>query len=420
MKESSSQARTLLLNDWARYPIKLNQILQKLLEGVPYFGPLLSFIHKEYLVSNSQSAFKALQATISDKDNDNCLDVISLTANNFDHYLSTENSNLDQESNIKDDSFYSAGGSGANTLCGLAHLGLKTAVIGCINDDENGHNIEDSFKLFSVDIKLLLKNKNIFNARTGKTSVIVTDSGHRTIFIHPNNINNYINKLISEKGAFEDICRKISNSKIFHISSFATQEGLELTSKLLKCTKESGTIISFKPGDLYIKKGLDGLTSVLAYTNIIFLSENQFTLLLQSTNSCPYSSNKLKSLSLNKKVKLLSEWRKQKNMRHPMIIVVKKNGFLGENTLNPQHIFIASFIDGEIEWFNSIKIQTKVENNTSLSVDMTGVCDAIATGLLYGLLCNKSLEKSAQYALNIAACVSSKFGARNGLPNNLI
>ena len=53
------------------------------------------------------------------------------------------------------------GGAPANVSFGLAKLGIKTAFIGCLGNDEIGNNFCDLFNLSGVNISGLQINKNL-------------------------------------------------------------------------------------------------------------------------------------------------------------------------------------------------------------------------------------------------------------------
>jgi len=75
-----------------------------------------------------------------------------------------------------------AGGLVGNTACAAARLGLQTAWVGELGDDEHGDLVMESFRLFSVNVDYTRLNPDI---ETDFTVILLDPSGERTILVVP-------------------------------------------------------------------------------------------------------------------------------------------------------------------------------------------------------------------------------------------
>ena len=78
------------------------------------------------------------------------LDVIGLGALNMD-YLYQVGRLLEDDEAVVTESISSPGGSAANTIYGLARLGLKTGFAGVVGDDADGKRMLQDFQAARVD-----------------------------------------------------------------------------------------------------------------------------------------------------------------------------------------------------------------------------------------------------------------------------
>jgi hypothetical protein len=144
-----------------------------------------SMIHNE----DFEGFTKIIERIKSQKNKE--IDVIAISANNYDLFIKVDRIAPEHESVIRDEPFGCAGGSGANTICGLSKLGKKTTIVGCIKNDPEGIKIFESFKNFSVDTQLLelfseaiQDDPTYTDYKTGKTTVLVENpSGRRQILV---------------------------------------------------------------------------------------------------------------------------------------------------------------------------------------------------------------------------------------------
>src|SRR4030042_1075387 len=115
------------------------------------------------------------------------IDVVGFGAMNIDHLCQVEMLVVDGEQSVKD--FVSIpGGSAANTIYGLARLGLYTGFVGAVGTDKSGKALIDDFKTAAVDTSQI----RIKKAETGATTCISDKLGRRAIYVSPG-ANNLLN-----------------------------------------------------------------------------------------------------------------------------------------------------------------------------------------------------------------------------------
>ena len=292
-------------------------------------------------------------------DNDLNAEVIGFGALNVDKLYSVENiACADEESFIKKET-KSPGGSAANTIVGLARLGVDTSLIGKIGEDEDGDLIE-----YNLAINGVYENNLIYSecGSTGKCLGFVDKNGERCLYIDPG-VNDNIK--IDEINPLN-----IMNCKIMHYTSFVGDSFKTQIELLDKLSPE--TILSFDPGMLYVQKGFDELKPILDRTNILLINESELRLLCKN-NEAPIQELVIYFLDLG------------------METVVVKQGADGVYAING---------DGECQ----------VEAFKADVVDTTGAGDSFNSGFLYSYLKGYNLEKSCKIANWVASKSIEGFG----------
>lgn len=345
---------------------------------------------------------------VLERNRDREFDITALSACNYDYFIKVDQIRPDHECRIKDEDAH-PGGSGANTICGLAKLGKKAAVIGCIKEDEEGKKIIESFQAHSVDIQLLVKD-NLSNQHTGKTTIFVESSGKRLIAVKPG-INESLTEILEERELLEALRDRVRSSRIVHLTSFTGNKEMLLQERVLQEFIDRDTIISLTPGSLYVEKGLQEISLILAYTNIVFLYAEQLDILLASSKIKGFRTN----LSLKQKTELFFRWKIQKRMNHAMILVIKDSLKIQLNCILENYISVASNAGYSMNFFSHSNVNFIVGSDSRIALDTTGVGDAVVAGFLYGLLEGENIKGCADLAFVLATHVSTKFGARAGL-----
>ncbi len=266
------------------------------------------------------------------------------------------------------------GGSAANTIYGLAKLGVKTGFIGAIGDDAEGKILLRDFQTTGVDTSQIKVKPQ---AKTGLATCLSDKLNFRSIHVTPG-ANNLLTMDDLDLGY-------INQARVLHLSSFADDRQfkvlLELMDKLGPSIK-----ISFSPGALYAAKGLKALAPILDRTYVLFINQNEIRQLTGQdvslgTESC---------------------------LKHGCHIVVVTLG----KGVSWKTVMANSYIrDSENEYI------VEPSNKDIISaLDTTGAGDAFATGFLYGRLKGLGLKKCGLLGDIVAQFSITEVGARQGLP----
>ena len=257
----------------------------------------------------------------------------------------------------------SCGGSAANTIVGLARLGLKTGYVGKVADDREGNLLLGDFKTESVDTNGIIISKS---GQSGVVMGFVDKKGERALYVAPG-----VNDTIDLKEVSTDYVKQI---KLLHLTSLVGEKSFKAQKKLAEQLL-ADVKVSFDPGILYAKKGLSALRPIIKRAFAMLPNETELKLL--TGKKC---ENGVKML--------LAEGVK---------IVGVKLGWKGCFISNGEESYV-------IEPFK-VKV-----------VDTTGAGDAWNAGFLYGLLENKSLLECGRLGNLVASKCVTKMGARTGLP----
>jgi ribokinase len=255
----------------------------------------------------------------------------------------------------------SPGGSAANTVAGLARLGASCGFIGAVGCDAEGRTMLDDFKKFNVD------TSGICVLEEGRTGIIigfVDSEGERTLYPYPG-----ANSMFEEKDMDYSYARK---AKFIHITSFVDSKQMLLQKKLVNELSE--VRISFSPGDLYVKKGMNALMPFIKKSSVIFLN---------SSEASELTGKKYKEACLT---------------------LIDKGAQIVAVTLGGKGSYVTDGV-------NSFKVSAYKTNVR----DTTGAGDAFAAGFLHRILEGSSIDEAARSG-NIAAsfCIRES-GARCGL-----
>lgn len=312
------------------------------------------------------------------------IEVVGLGALNMDYIYQAEVVLGDRETAIDTEHGYKEaelkrmgacpGGSAANTIYGLAKLGVNTGFIGAVGDDNDGKILLEDFEKVGVDIRQI---KVKLKAKTGLATCVSDKLNFRSIRVKPG-----ANSLLTMDDIDLDY---ISQAEILHISSFVDEAQLEVLLKLVN-KLDSSVKISFSPGELYATKGLQVLAPILAKTHILFINESEMR---QLTNS-DFDSGAKRCIDLG-----------------CHIVVVT----LGQGTIYKTVTAVSYIRTAEGE--HRVKPSDRSIINAS---DSIGAGDAFAAGFLHGLLKGKQLEECGHLGDIVARFSLLKTGAREGLP----
>jgi len=255
-----------------------------------------------------------------------------------------------------------SGGSAANTIGGLARLGLETGYIGKVANDHEGKLLLEDFKREKVDTSGIVITST---GRSGVAAGYVDSKGQRALYVDPG---------VNDSLEFDEISLEYAGSAEFlHLTSFVGEKPFKAQKRLIEELSEMR--MSFDPGEIYARKGLSTLKTLIGRSFVIFPSENEVRTLTG---------------------KELKEGSRVLIGKGAGIVAVK----LGER---------GCYVTNGKEDFLVKSYQTKV-------LDTTGAGDAFCTGFLYGLIKEKDLCTCAKLGNFVASRCIAKVGARNGLP----
>ncbi len=311
------------------------------------------------------------------------LEVVGLGALNIDHIYKVERILGDGETVERRPRYEDSeleldtcpGGSAANTIYGLARLGISTGFIGAVGDDDEGKLLLKDFQTVGVDTsQIKVKAK----AKTGSASCLSDKLNFRKISVSPGSANSRL--------AINDIdLDYLNRAEMLHISSFVDDAQLEVLLKLI--TKlDSSVKVSFSPGSLYASKGLQTLMPLLARTYVFFINQDEMRQL--TGQDITIGAKSCLDLGCH-------------------IVVVT----LGQGASYKTKMATSYIRDSENEYV------VEPSDRSIISVfDTIGAGDAFAAGFLYGLLKEKSLEECGHLGDIVARFSITEIGARQSLP----
>jgi ribokinase len=267
------------------------------------------------------------------------------------------------------------GGSAANTIYGLAKLGVSTGFVGVVGDDAEGKMLVQDFQKVGTDTSQIKVKPEV---KTGSVLCFIDKLGERSLYVSPG-----VNTLLT----MDDLdLTYIDRAKMLHLSSSADDRQFKMSVELVERLALS-TKLSFTPGALYVAKGLKALRPVLSKTYVLFINQREIEELT------------------GKDFKTGAEICLEQGCRIVAVTLGKGVGY--KDTTATSYIRDAK---------NDYTVESESKSATSV-LDTTGAGDAFATGFLYGLLKGKGLEKCGRLGDIAARFCIAKLGAREGLTN---
>jgi len=251
-----------------------------------------------------------------------------------------------------------SGGSAANTIHGLAHLGLNTAFIGKIGNDELG-------KFFRKDMQVNKIKTLLYNS--------ITDTGRAVALVSPDSERTFATYLgASVELSAEDLTSDVFNGyDLFYIEGYLVQNK-ELIDKALRLAKSADLTVCLDLASYnVVRDNTEFLSELIGkYVDIVFANEEEV--------------KALTGLDPEKAIEILAEICN--------IAIVK---------LGPE---------GSIVMSGSDKI--KIDAVNANPIDTTGAGDLYAAGFIYGLSQNAKLRTCGRIGSVLAGKVIEVLGAK--------
>ncbi|MBD3181322.1 hypothetical protein GF312_03455 [Candidatus Poribacteria bacterium] len=250
----------------------------------------------------------------------------------------------------------SGGGQAANTSVALSRMGFSCGFIGKAGNDEMGDLLLNSLE--NVDKSHIQRGGN-----SGLCLCLLEDDGDRANLVFPG-----CNDDTKITDADINYAR---NSRVVHIASFCNTNLVALQLKLLRHLQD--TKVTFDPGEIYSRLGIEKLKEILEYTTVLFSTSEELEFMTGKT-----PRNAAKDV-----LKCGTE-----------IVVWKKSSYGSEIITSDSSIPI---------------LPVKVNN----VVDKTGAGDVYAAGFIAGLLMDMELEKCGKLGSAAAAMSITGYGRDN-------
>ncbi len=253
----------------------------------------------------------------------------------------------------------SSGGSAANTIHGLAKLGVETAFMGKVGKDEFGDFFNEDLVKNKIDPKLFFSD----NMQSGKAIALISPDSERTFATY--------------LGAAVDLSEKdlkpehFKDYQYFHIEGYLVQNH-KLIEKAVRIAKENNLIVSLDMASYNIvAENLEFLKLLInQYVDIVFANEEEAK---SFTGQEPEEA-----------VKIISSMSK---------IAVVKTGPKGSLIKSGDSLHEVGVIDVN-------------------SIDTTGAGDLYASGFIYGLINEYPLDKCGETGAILAGKVIEIIGAK--------
>lgn len=291
------------------------------------------------------------------------LDVTGFGALNMDKLFYVDHLAKKDEESFVMEYTEAPGGSAANTIVGLARLGLNTGYIGKLSNDGIGKLLLQDLINENVDTKGIIMSKE---GLSGIVFCFVDKNGERAMYVMAG-----VNDALTLEEIDIDYCR---NTKFLHLTSFIGKKPFETQKTLIKNLTNSD--VSLDTGMFYSMKGLQALKPLIKRCFVLFLNGSELKVLtgenyIKGSKSLIEEGAQIVAVKLGNKGCYVTDGR-EKHLVEPYKVKV---------------------------------------------VDTTGAGDAFCAGFLYSLLKNKDLYVCAKLGNFLASQKISKRGAREGLPS---
>jgi len=288
-------------------------------------------------------------------------DVIGFGALNVDKIYRVPKIAGEEEETFVFDFQEAPGGSAANTIVGLARLGLKTGFIGKVANDREGQLLLNDFRREDISTDGIVVTKK---GKSGVVTAYVNRKGERALYVHPS---------VNDSLTFKEINLEYAKQASFlHLTS-VDEKPFQAQKRLVGELPD--VKVSLDPGEIYARKGLTQLKPIIKRSFVVLPSEGELKMLTGK--------------GWKEGAKTL--------LKEGVGIVAVKLGERGCYVTDGKEAHLI-----EPFWVNV--------------VDTTGAGDAFCAGFLYGLVTGQDLYQCGRLGNFVASRCITKVGARTGLP----
>ncbi len=285
-----------------------------------------------------------------------------------------------------DDVIYSPGGGGNNTAVAFARLGLLTAFIGCIGQDEEGRRLLMSLKTEGIRTDFITRTSE---QNTGLSIVLNSFEGDRTCF--------------SYRGANNSLTREsidwdeLKKTKWLYIPSLSGASH-DLLPELVAFAQKHKIQIACNPGNQQLDLGLEGLDFLIKACSILNINKEEaerLTGMRAAHRTVDESVCHLETMGGEPWVSDVREMLVTLHNRGAQVVVITE-GIKG-----------AQVFDGEQFYWMPVYPYKPT--------DTLGAGDAFAASFVAGMITEKGIKQSLKIAAANSSHVVQKFGAQPGL-----
>lgn len=256
---------------------------------------------------------------------------------------------------------FTTGGGGTNAAYAFSRLGLKTAYLGKMGDDNNAQLVLDDLKKEKIDSLAILGK----GEKTGYSVILDSIKRDRTILAFKGANNNL---------RFKEINLKKVKTKWFY---FSTMMGVsfETLEKMAAYAKKNNIKVALNISEYLARKGITFLSKLLKNVDVFVLNLYESSLLTGKDD--------------------IKEIFKKIHSYGPKIVAI---------TSGSDALYVSD--NGEVYKAKPHKIKI---------VETTGAGDAFAASFVTGLIKGKSVEMAIKLGVHNAQSVISYHGAKNKL-----
>ncbi|MFA6322896.1 MAG: carbohydrate kinase family protein [Candidatus Buchananbacteria bacterium] len=270
------------------------------------------------------------------------------------------------------------GGGGSNSAVAFSRLGLKTAIISRVGNDEIGREVINNLTREKIDVSYLQTDSK---APTGLSFLIATDKKEREHI-------GFAYRGASQNLIFNSQQAKNLSSQWFYLTSLSGKDWPKNLKEIFFLAKSKGIKIMWNPGNFQLQAGKRALEEYFKQTQVLIVNKDEAIELALSG----IKLGKRNPNFLNKPIYLLNilqEWGPK--------LVILTDGKKG-----------AWAYDGRTIYHQKI-IKSK-------AINTVGVGDAFGSAFLAGLIVEKNeIKKALKWGMGNSAAVLTKMGAQNGL-----
>lgn len=299
----------------------------------------------------------ALVDVLTQLENDNLLTELELPKGSMQLVDAEKSEKIQNQSkNLKKQ--MASGGSAANTIHGLAKLGIETAFIGTVGEDDTGNFFRGDLVKNNITPQLLVSQ-----SPSGISNAMISKDGERTF-------GTFLGAAIELSSAnIND--GQFAGYDVLHVEGYLVQNH-DLLEAILKTAKNNGLKLSIDLASYnVVEDNLEFLNRMItSYVDIVFANEDE----------AKAFTGKEPEDALNEISKITD-------------IAIVKTG--GKGSIIKQGDTIVEVVVKEIE-----------------PMDTTGAGDLYAAGFIYGLINDLPLKKAGEIGSLLASTVIKNIGAK--------